>query len=78
MAALRQADYFNLKDNYMAPVTDLPTTITSVTLDGQTKTISNYGGCMELDRAEKAPQGLCDFEVKIDSVTNSAQWVGTN
>jgi hypothetical protein len=76
VAAFEQADYFNLKDDYTAPVTDLPTTITSVTFDGQTKTISNYGGCFELEGDEKAPQALCDFEARIDAVTNSAQWVG--
>lgn len=75
--AYQAADYFNLKDDYTAPVTDLPSTITSVTIEGQTKVITNYGGCMEFDAAEKAPQALCDFEAKIDSVTNSAQWVGT-
>lgn len=76
-AALEQAGYFNLKDDYTVPVTDLPTTITSVTLGGRTKTIRNYGGCFgDLEGAEKAPQALCDFEAKIDAVTHSAQWVG--
>lgn len=78
VAAYQAADYFNLKDDYTAPVTDLPSTITSVTIDGQTKVITNYGGCMEFENAEKAPQALCDFETKIDSLTNSAQWIGTS
>lgn len=75
--ALEQADYFNLKDDYTVPVSDLPTTRTSVTLDGKTKSISNYGSCFfDMEGVEKAPQALCDFETKIDAVTNSAQWVG--
>jgi len=77
VAAYEAANYFGLKDDYTAPVTDLPSTLTSVTIDGQTKVITNYGGCMEFDSAEKAPQSLCDFEILIDKVTNSAQWVGT-
>ncbi|MBI3244024.1 MAG: hypothetical protein HYZ49_17210 [Chloroflexi bacterium] len=76
-AAFEQANYFTLPDNYTALVTDLPTTITSVTFNGQTKTIENYGGCFEeIDSLNKAPQALCDFEALIDTVTNSAQWVG--
>lgn len=77
VTAFEQADYFNLPDNYTAPVTDLPTAITSVTFNGQTKTIENYGGCFgDFAGTDKAPQALCDFEVLIDTVTNSAQWVG--
>ena len=77
IAAFEKTDYFNLKDEYIAPVTDLPSTITSVTLNGQTKTITDYGGCGFASREQaKPPQALCDFEAKIDAVTNSAQWVG--
>ena len=77
VAAIEQANYFTLPSNYSAPVTDLPTTITSVTFNRQTKTIENYGGCFgDFAGADKAPQALCDFEKLIDTVTNSAQWVG--
>jgi hypothetical protein len=38
----------------------------------------NYGGCFgDIESSEKAPQALCDFEVLIDQVTNSAQWIAT-
>lgn len=75
VAAFQDADYFNLQDEYTAPVTDLPTTITSFTFDGKTKTIRNYGGCLD-GMLVPAPQALCELENKIDEVTNSAQWVG--
>lgn len=75
VTTLEEADYFNLSDDYSAPATDLPSTITSVTLGGKTKTINHYGYC-EAD-FDIAPKVLCDFEQKIDEVTNSAQWVGT-
>jgi len=73
--AFRNADYLNLEDKYEAPVTDIPTTITSFTEDGQTKTVVNYGGCME-ESPVRAPQALCDLEIQIDEVTNSSQWIG--
>jgi hypothetical protein len=74
--AFNAADYFNLKDSYAAQVTDLPTQVTSFTWAGQTKTISNYGGCLD-DSDDKAPQALCDLPDLIDQITNSAQWVGS-
>jgi hypothetical protein len=73
--AFKEADYFNLKDEYKAPVTDLATTTTSFTLDGKTKTVSNYGGCLE-GSPDKAPQALCDLEKHIDLIAHAAQWIG--
>jgi hypothetical protein len=75
VTTFQQAGYFDLKENYTAPVTDLPSTITSFSLEGRSKLITNYGGCT-IDSSEKAPQALCDLEAKIDSIVNSAQWVG--
>jgi hypothetical protein len=75
VADFQNVDYFNLPDQYTAPVTDLPSTITSFSFDGKTKTVTNYGGCLT-GSPEKAPQALCDLEKKIDTLTNSAQWTG--
>jgi hypothetical protein len=72
----QNADYFDLEDEYVAPVTDIPSAITSITLDGKFKTVRNYGGCME-DSPVKAPEALCELEIKIDELTNSAQWIGS-
>ena len=58
-------DYFNLKDDYSAPVTDLPSTITSVVRGGQRKTIRDYGGV--------APIGLWGIEMSIDGILKNAQ-----
>ncbi len=58
--------YFSLQDSYSAGVTDLPTTITSVTIGNLTKKIiDNYG----------APEKLREFEQLIDALANTAQWV---
>ena len=71
---IEKANYFALKDDYTALVTDMPSVITSVTLNGKAKTINHYGYCgADFD---EAPKELCDLELQIDAVTNSAQWVG--
>jgi len=59
-----RVDYFSLKYKYDADengmsVTDLPTTTTSLCLDGKKKTVVNYYG---------APKRLFDLEDKIDSL----------
>lgn len=40
----RQADYFSLKDKYAMPATDLEEIRTSLTIDGKTKKVIDYGG----------------------------------
>jgi hypothetical protein len=75
LSTFKDADYTNLKDEYKAPVTDLATTITSFTQDGKTKTVSNYGGCLE-GSPDRAPQALCDLEKHIDFIAHTAQWIG--
>ena len=62
-----QIGYFSLRDEYTEKVTDLPTTITSIIIDGKTKKIVNYYG---------APKKLNELENKIDEITNSINWVG--
>jgi len=67
--------YFALEDEYtsiknpdstVTLVTDLPTTITSLTLAGKRKRIVDYVG---------APEQLMELEDKIDRVVNSKRWV---
>ena len=59
--------YFSLQDEYIEDIKDLPTTITSIIIDGKTKKIVNYYG---------APKKLNELENKIDEITNSKNWVG--
>ena len=75
VVAFEKAGFFSLEDSYTVPATDLPTTITSITLDGQSKRISHYGigGNPEVDNA---PKELYELENKIDEIVNSEQWVG--
>ncbi len=60
-------DYFSLQDKYTGNITDLPTTITSITINGTTKKVVNYYG---------APKKLDELENKIDEITNSKIWIG--
>lgn len=59
--------YFSLKNEYSAPVTDLPTTTTSIAIDGRYKKIVNYYG---------APEQLIELENMIDDIAGSERWVG--
>ena len=58
--------YFALKDKYDAPITDMPTTITSIAIDGRIKKVGNYYG---------APKKLDELENKIDEITDSKNGV---
>ncbi|HET6245257.1 MAG: hypothetical protein H0V01_11620 [Bacteroidetes bacterium] len=49
-----EINYFKLKDEYDSPVTDFPTTITSLRINGKVKVVSNrVGGPPELKGFEK-------------------------
>ena len=62
-----EAGYFSINDEYTAQITDLPTTTTSLTIDGKRKQVVNYFN---------APEELEALENKIDEISNSQQWVG--
>lgn len=65
-----KAKYYSLKDNYIQiPVTDAPYVITSITVDGKTKSVRHY--CADTT----APEQLTKLENKIDEIVNSDQWV---
>jgi hypothetical protein len=62
-----EIDYFSLKDEYTDQVTDLPTTTTSIRIDGRFKQVVDYYG---------APEHLRNLEDTIDDVTKSYVWIG--
>ncbi len=68
----QSVDYFSLKDKYDADEngnswTDLPTTITSICLDGKKKKVVNYLG---------APKKLDALEDKIDNLAGLYKYLG--
>lgn len=58
--------YFSLRNSYTAPVTDLPSAITSVVRNGKRKTIDNY--------ANSGPIELWEIETLIDGLIANARW----
>jgi hypothetical protein len=63
-------DYFSLKDRYEERMaTDLPSAITSITMEGKTKTTRHYHGDYS------APEELTELEDRIDEIVNSQQWI---
>jgi hypothetical protein len=71
VTAFEQAEFFTLTDYTHEDTTDSPSVITSITLNGKTKTVHHYYG------DNSAPQALFDLESKIDEITNSKQWTGS-
>lgn len=63
-------DYFSFNNEYTErTITDAPTVITSITLDGKTKTVKHYHGDFN------APEKLTELEDYIDEIVNSSQWI---
>lgn len=62
-----ETGFFEMKDEYTGNVTDLPTTITSINIDGRRKTVKNYYG---------APEALMELESEIDRTANAYVWIG--
>lgn len=75
------ADYSNLKDKYdyeTCPIaaTDSPTVITSLQMDGKTKTVSHYLGCLEKDQRTPFPPKLTEMENNLDRIIETKRWIG--
>jgi (2Fe-2S) ferredoxin len=71
VAIFAEAGYFTWEDEYTQMlVTDLPSAITSVTHEGETKRIVRYEG------DDTAPIELPYLERWIDEIASTSQWVG--
>jgi hypothetical protein len=62
--------FHRLRDAYRAEVTDLPTYSVSITREGRTKTVVDYGGT-----SAGMPQSVRELQNEIDRVAGTAQWV---
>ena len=69
-ARFKKADFYWLYNEYAAPVTDLPSYHTSISFDGRTKQVMDYGGS-----AIGMPIDVRDLENQIDSVAGTEKWV---
>jgi len=70
--------YFNLKNAYIPgtdacrqSATDMPSAVTSLTRNGNSKTINHYHGC----RGSQTLDLLTRLEDKIDEAVNVNQWI---
>jgi len=62
----RQIVFFEMEDHYTALITDLPTTLVTITTAGQTKHILDYWG---------APAELKKLEKQIDGAARTERWI---
>lgn len=70
ISEFEKAKYFSLNDRYMErTITDAETVITSITINGNTKTIEHYRGDFS------APKKLTKLEDRIDEIVNTSQWI---
>ena len=66
LATARGIGFFSLNERYTAPITDLPTTIVTITAGGVTKRIEDYA---------RAPRELKQLEQDIDDAANTRRWI---
>jgi len=70
VSEFQKLDYFSLRDSYEERnVTDMPSTITSLTINGNKKTVRHYHGDLS------TPKELIELEDKIDEIVNTNQWI---
>lgn len=67
-------DFPSLADSYECPITDLPTTVTTLSIGDTSKTVRDYGNGTG-DESCAAPAALVDLEERIDDVAGTARWV---
>jgi ankyrin repeat protein len=70
LEAFKRANYFSAKDSYTAYVTDVPTYITSISIDGQSKKVIDYAGT-----EAGMPDSIHTLEEKIDEVAGTGRWL---
>jgi len=70
VAKFRQADFFSLKDQYSASITDNPTETTSIEFDGLKKQVTDYVGFYE-----GMPDVVSDLENAFDELSGTEKWI---
>src|SRR5215467_9823862 len=70
LARFRQADYFSLKDQYTASITDNPTHTTAIEFDGLKKQVKDYVGIYE-----GMPDVVSELEIAFDQLSGTEKWI---
>jgi hypothetical protein len=65
-----RAHFFNAKDSYYGVVTDVPTKMLTLTLEGRTKQVGDHEGHMV-----GMPQPIYELEDEIDRVADTLRWL---
>jgi hypothetical protein len=80
VAAFAKAKFFTLRDEYAwrkdgcrKTWPDSSSAITSITINGKSKSVNHYLGCHT--RGASYPPALTELERKIDEIANTEQWV---
>jgi len=66
----RNANYFSLRDYYVADITDAPTFQISISFDGRRKIVGDYEG-----EIVGMPSSVRNLESEIDRVAGTGRWV---
>ena len=81
IAAFEKAKFFSLRDQYLGKEdgcrqlwADSDSAITSILMNGKSKTVNHYLGCHRKGRIPY-PRVLSELEEMIDEVANTKQWV---
>ena len=72
-AQFRAAEFFSLRDYYVAKITDSPAYMISIAFDGNRKVVGDYVGYLV-----GMPAVVSDLEYSIDWYADSKRWVGTD
>lgn len=71
ISAFEQVNFFFMKNYTSHDGTDAPTVVTTITINGRTKTVTHYYG------DTSAPIELYELECRIDEIVNTNQWIGS-
>jgi hypothetical protein len=66
----RKANYFSLDREYRFGVTDLPTFVTSISIDGRSTSVEDYGGMVA-----GMPASVREVEEAIDEIAGTREWL---
>jgi hypothetical protein len=82
IAEFDKVKYFSLNDQYESRKdgcpevwTDNPSVITSIRINGKTKSISHYHGCQDGTGTSIYPKDLTELETKIDELVGTDRWI---
>lgn len=65
-----ETDFYSMDDSYSASVTDMPTYVLTVSIDGNQKQVVDYQGVWE-----GMPAVITEFEERVDALARTQLWI---